>query len=176
MADHDEQARRFITLLGAHDRRLFSYILALVPNYADAEEIAQQVRLRLWQQFDQYDPDKDFGAWARTIAYYLILADRKDTTRKRMQFSTETIEAIAERVGIASDQMDDRRWALQECLGRLSESKRQLLMLYYSSEDSLREIAEQLGRSFEAVRRSLLRTRIALADCITRALRREEMR
>ena len=169
----DEKTRRFVALLGAHDRRLLSYILALVPNYANAEELAQQVRLRLWEQFDNYDVEKDFGAWARTIAYYLILAHRKSTAGQALQLSDEICDAIALKVTVSLEQNDDWHWALQECLGRLDESKRQVLMRYYSTGESLREVAAQMGRSFDAVRHSVLRTRMAIADCVERVLRRE---
>ena len=54
--------REFLRLLGEHERRLRGFILALVPHWADADDIAQEVRLRLWEQFDDYDPAKDFGA------------------------------------------------------------------------------------------------------------------
>jgi RNA polymerase sigma-70 factor (ECF subfamily) len=172
---HDK-TRHFVALIGAYDRALFGYILALVPNFADAEELAQQVRLRLWQQFDGYDPEKDFGAWAKTIAHYLILAHRKSSTQRRVQFNTETIDAITLEVSAQAERDDDRKWAMQECLGKMEEPKRRLLMQYYSTGNTLREIAAEIGRSFDAVRHSILRTRLALADCVQRVLRREEAR
>jgi RNA polymerase sigma-70 factor (ECF subfamily) len=172
---HDN-TRRFVALIGAYDRKLFAYVLALVPNFADAEELTQQVRLRLWQQFDEYDPQKDFGAWAKTIAYYLILAHRKSSMQRRIQFSTEAVEAIALEVNRQTDRDDDRNWAMQECLGKMDESKRRLLMHYYSTGNTLREIAAEVGRSFDAVRHSILRTRMVLADCVQRVMRREEVR
>jgi RNA polymerase sigma-70 factor, ECF subfamily len=173
---HNEKTARFVALVGAHDRRLFGFILSLVPNFADAEELAQQVRLRLWQQFDEYDPEKDFGAWARTIAHYLILAHYKTATAQRGRFSPQTVESIAERASEFIQQDDDRKWAMQECLGKLDESKRRLLVRYYSTGETLREIAAQIGRSFDSVRHSVLRTRMALAECIERVLKREEAR
>ena len=59
---NDDRVNQYIQLLAKHERRLRGYILALVPNYADAEDVAQDVRIRLWEQFDRYDPAKDFGA------------------------------------------------------------------------------------------------------------------
>jgi RNA polymerase sigma-70 factor, ECF subfamily len=173
---HNEKTARFVALVGAHDRRLFGYILSLVPHFADAEELAQQVRLRLWQQFDDYDAEKDFGAWARTIAHYLVLAHYKTTAAQRARFSPQTIDTIAAKASESVEQDDDRKWAMQECLGKLDESKRRLLVRYYSTGETLSEIATQVGRSFDAVRHSVLRTRLALADCIQRVLQREGAR
>ena len=59
---------RISRLLAQYEPRLRGFILTLCPNWADAEDIAQEVKLRLWEQFDEYDPARDFGAWACTIA------------------------------------------------------------------------------------------------------------
>ena len=62
------KTEQFLELLGACERSLFAYVYALAPNWQDAEEIMQRVRIRIWQQFDQYDEAKSFDAWARAIA------------------------------------------------------------------------------------------------------------
>ena len=74
----DPKTEQFLKLLGAHERSLFAYVYAIAPNWQDAEEIMQRVRIRIWQQFAQYDEARDFNAWARAIAYYLVLAYRKE--------------------------------------------------------------------------------------------------
>ena len=58
---NDERTQQYLTLLGQHEGRLLGFILSLVPNWADADDIAQEVRIRLWKQFDGYDPAKDFA-------------------------------------------------------------------------------------------------------------------
>lgn len=57
----NQRTSEFLDLLGQHERRLQSFVVALVPHLADADEIVQQTRLRLWEQFDQYDRARDFG-------------------------------------------------------------------------------------------------------------------
>ena len=79
----DEKARtnEYLRLLGRYERELQIYVLALVPNWSDADDIVQEVRIKLWNEFDRYDANRDFGAWSRTIAYYEILAARKKSSR-----------------------------------------------------------------------------------------------
>ena len=83
----DARTREFVELLSQCERRLYSYILSLVPNFNDADEIAQQTRLRLWERLDRYEPGRDFGAWACTIAHYEYLTWRGKQSRDRLQFS-----------------------------------------------------------------------------------------
>ena len=83
----NEHVERFVQLLSKCERRLNDYVLSLVPNWADAEEVLQETKLRLWQQYHEYDPTKDFGAWACTIAYYQVLTMRKRGHAKHVDLS-----------------------------------------------------------------------------------------
>ena len=160
----------FVSLLSRHERRLNAYILSLVPNWSDAEEIGQEVKVRLWEQFDRYDPERDFGAWSRTIAYYLVLSYRQGTAQRRMRFTNAAVEAIAAQVEIDSDQIERRHHALDKCMERLSESERAMLMAWCLNQKTARQISVALGRSLEATRKAILRIRQQLARCIQQRL------
>ena len=62
--DRDDRTEEFLRLLNQHERAVNAYILTLNPHWADAEDIAQETRLRLWKQFDKYQPGTDFCAGA----------------------------------------------------------------------------------------------------------------
>ena len=160
--------------LGRHERRLRGFILSLVPNWADADDIAQEVRIRLWEQFSSYDPTKDFGAWARTIAYYQILTYREKQARHRNLVSSEFVDAIAKEIAGLSEELEAEQRALADCFEKLPEAKRDVLMRYYSGQHTTREIAAELGRSFDATRQAILRARIALSDCVEETLHKED--
>jgi RNA polymerase sigma-70 factor (ECF subfamily) len=170
----DEPTREYLRLLGRHERRLRAFILSLVPNWADADDIAQEVRIRLWEQFGSYDPAKDFGAWARTIAYYQILTYREKQTRHRHMVSNQFLEAIAEEVAALSDELESEQRALLDCFEKLPQAKRELLMHYYSGQSTTRQIATESGRSFDATRQAILRARAALSDCVEESLHKED--
>ena len=161
-------------LLVRHERSLYSYILAQVPNWADADEIAQETRLRLWEQFDQFEPGTQFGAWARKIAYYQILTYRKQQQRVRIRFNEQTMELLSTEAGVRADELSPRHLALEKCLAELTDSHRELIAASYSGqEQSTRQLARQLGRTYEATRKTLLRIRQALAQCVDRRLKLE---
>lgn len=169
-----DRTTEFLRLLGPHERGLLAFVLALVPSWADADDILQEVRTRLWEQFDQYDSTKDFGVWARTIAYWQILTWRKSSRRRSATFGQDAIDLVAHHVESHAGESDDRAGALRLCLEKLAPAHRKLIDLYYSNKKSARELADELGRSFHAVRHILQRARLALADCIERTLHKQE--
>ena len=169
-----EQTRQFVALLGQHERRLNAYVLSLAPRWDDADEIVQQTRIRLWEQFAEYDPEKDFGAWARTIAYYKVLTHRKRQSRQSWQLSEDVLAQLAETAAASSScDLDPRTHALADCLTHLSDQQRELLRRCYAGCESLEQVAAGLGRSYGALRTKLYRLRLTLHECIERTLQAE---
>ena len=167
----DARAEEFLRLLGKHEARINALILAMVPDWAAAEDIGQEVRIRLWKAFDQYDPSKDFGPWCRTIAYHEVLRYIKQTKRRHPAFSPEFFETVADQMARMPDDYNDRLRALSACLRKLAEFKRRLLMRYYAGNETMHEIAERIGRSFDATRQSILRSRKSVGECVKKTLR-----
>lgn len=178
MADQASKDRgtEFVRLLAAHERRLTGYVVALMPNWNDAEDIIQQTKLRLWEQFDSYDPTKDFGTWACVIARYEVQTFRKRTARSHVHFSQEFIDRVSEQLAKAIEKSDARVSLLEECLRKLAEWQRDLLWRCCVAGDSTIQVAFQLGRKNEATRKALLRIRRGLYRCMEAAQRREANR
>ena len=172
--DPDLRRAEFTRLFQRHERGLHGYVLSLVSDVAAADEINQETSLLLWKEFDGFDPNTDFGAWARTIAYYQILAYRKKAKRERVCFDSELLEVLADRTAARWNELAARQSHLINCLTELSDFKRQVIRLYYRSGLTAKAVAERLGRSVAAVEKTLVRTRRDLYDCIETAIRREE--
>jgi RNA polymerase sigma-70 factor, ECF subfamily len=169
----EDRATEFVRLLAAHERRLSGYVVAMVPNWNDAEDIVQQTKLRLWEQFEAYDREKDFGSWACAIARYQVLAFRTRTARSRIQFSQEFIDRVSSEFAQAAAESDVRATFLEACFKKLSQWQRDLLWRCCVAEDSVSRVALQLGRKTESTRKALLRIRRKLYHCIEDARQRE---
>jgi RNA polymerase sigma-70 factor (ECF subfamily) len=65
---------------------------------------------------------------------------------------------------------DDRREALQQCMRKLNHRDRDLIVSRYQPGATARSVAEASGRSVQGTRKSLLRVRNSLLECIRRAL------
>lgn len=172
MPRSDDQSRMFLRLYARHEQEIYAYILALVPNWADADEIMQDTCVRLWEQFERFEPGTSFVAWARTIARFLVLAFRKRTGRERVHFSQAFIESLAAEVesqrGVELAQQ--RKAALMACVDELPGRNRDLLLRVYGQGGSIKSIAEALGRPLQGTYQAISRIRKALYDCINRKL------
>ena len=172
----DRNQQDFVQLLIEHERRLEGFVLALVSNWAVAEDIVQETKLRLWEQFGQFDRNQDFGAWARTIAYYQVLSYRKSRKRSREQlFGEEFLQSVAQEESSRQEEIAARQRFLAFCLEKLSEKSRELLKLVYSGEDTIRQIARKLGRSEAATYTAVQDARLRLHKCLDTELRKEQL-
>ena len=173
----DDQQCDFVLLLAEHERQLSGYVHTLVPLWQDAEDVLQTTKLRLWQQFDSFQPGTDFAAWAITIAKYMILAHRKSCQRRRVCFSDDLLETISQDVHAASSSLqDDRASALVECVRMLDAASRRLLRRFCTGRQKIVEIARELGQAPSTTRGALLRIRRSLFECVQERLHEGEGR
>jgi len=170
----DDSKATFVRLLTQSERRVYGYILKMVVDWNDADEILQETNVRLWEEFDRFQPGTDFAAWAIRVAHYQVLTWRKRRDRSRLVFGKAAIEALAMEQATANTVEGSRQAALAECLKRLSAVNRDLLTRCYSGAGTIRDVAGTLGRSTEAVYKMLQRVRLSLHKCIEQRLVMED--
>ena len=162
-----DPAEHYLVLLNGHERALAAYVHALVPERLDADDILQSCKLTMWKQFANYEPGTQFLAWARKIAFHQILNHRRGAKRKPL-YSAEPafLEAVAAEIDRVSDSLADRSEALHDCLRKLPENQRRLVLLRYYEDHDIAAIAKETDRTEAAVYKLLSRLRAALNDCV----------
>jgi RNA polymerase sigma-70 factor (ECF subfamily) len=55
--------REFIRLLTANQSRIYAYIVSLVPNFNDADDIMQETTTMMWERKEDFESGTDFVAW-----------------------------------------------------------------------------------------------------------------
>jgi RNA polymerase sigma-70 factor (ECF subfamily) len=169
------KGKLFLRLFLQNERRLYAYVLALLPNRADADDVLQEASLVMWDKFDPERPPDDFAAWGCRIAYFKVLDFRKKRQRGRALFSQAMLERVADTAAeqAATLQLDERREALAGCIEKLRPRERDLLARRFTDGASVESIAAGAGRSADAVYKALAKIRLALFDCVTRRLAAE---
>jgi RNA polymerase sigma-70 factor (ECF subfamily) len=170
----DQRRDAFARLFAKHDRWLFAYLVTLLGNPAQAEEVFQEVCVVVWRCYDQFELGTDFVKWVSVIAYNQVRRFRRESRRGGFQLSDETCDRLAADAARGADLFDFRREALRKCLAKLPASDRQLVRRCYGeTQASFKTIADDIGRPVNTVYKALNRIRRALHDCIDRTLAAE---
>jgi RNA polymerase sigma-70 factor (ECF subfamily) len=141
--DGDDDALRLLYLLYADN--VYGYVLAIVRDEHDAEDITSEVFSRLPRALARYQPGATpFAAWllrvARNAALDHLRAQRS-VPRAEVYESGESFEPPAR----------DRLTDLRAALAALPADQRQVVLLRLVAGLSPGEVADQLGRSVDAV-------------------------
>jgi RNA polymerase sigma-70 factor (ECF subfamily) len=161
---------RFVSLLARDGRRLHQFVASLVPRPADADDVLGETHLVLWREFGKFQPGTNFLAWASRVAFHQVLAWRKRQQRDRLVFTDDFLAAVADELTDAADRLEERAKALAGCVERVPPHHRELLRLRYTDGLGVEDIAGRLGRTADAVYRTLSRVRQALHECVTATL------
>ena len=150
--------------------RLHAYILSLVLDRDVAKDLLQQTNLVLLEKESDFRQGTNFGAWASRVAYFEVLAYRRNIAREKLIFSDALLEIVSE---VAEEQMESietQKDALEQCVGALSATQRDLLRKRYSSEASVAALAKSMNTNAAALYSRLYRIRSILMDCVRRKL------
>ncbi|MEM9366369.1 MAG: sigma-70 family RNA polymerase sigma factor [Planctomycetota bacterium] len=167
----DDAREQFIRLFTQHERRVYGYILSLVPNWQDADDIAQETNVKLWKEFDRFELGTDFAAWALRIAHFQVLTWRKTAARSKIAFSQDLIDLVADQHALDESDLTARQRALGRCVEELSPHHHDVLLACYAEGAKVKDIAVRLDRSVAAVHKQLQRVRLALHKCVERRTR-----
>ncbi len=165
----------FVRLLTEHQSPLRAYILSLMPNYTDTQDVLQDVNVVLWENRGSFELGTNFKAWAYQVVRYRVINERKKLRRNSwLVFDDDVANMLAgEGDQYTSDRMESRRQALRHCLEKLRPQDRALLRARYTSETNLERFATESGSRPGTLRVALYRLRAALRRCIDRRLATE---
>lgn len=72
------QKDHFHRLLTLNDKKIYAYILSVLRNANDADDVMQETSSVMWSKFSDFSPGMHFVLWEITIARYQILAFFRD--------------------------------------------------------------------------------------------------
>lgn len=147
--------------------RGFAAMLGAESSWLD--DVCQEVFIETYRALEKYDPEYSFRKWIRGIARNIVARFRTKMARERVIREGATAEllrkAVEEETLPAYCELTTVE-TMKQCLQRLSENLREMLLLRYSSRMNSDEIGEEFGQSPASVRMSLMRTRKKLIECI----------
>jgi RNA polymerase sigma-70 factor (ECF subfamily) len=154
----------FERLVPAYRRRVFGLAYSILRDRAAAEDLAQEVFVKLWQALPRYDGRARLSTWiyaiTRNAAISALRARRRDASLSDPAVAAEA-EGVAARPAAAPDEA-----MLRRRIEALPEKQRQAITLYYLDERPVEEVADMMGLPANTVKTHLHRARAGLAAAL----------
>lgn len=162
----------FVCELIAVQPDLRGFIAHLMPFPDARADILQEVNLLVWEKRDQFEPGTNFRGWVFRFARNVTMKHQKRARReKRLVFSPETLELLADDFEREDPRIDERLPVLRRCLAKLEAEDRKLLLARYTRHGAVEKLAQESQRTAASLRGLLFRLRIALRRCVERELK-----
>jgi RNA polymerase sigma factor (sigma-70 family) len=139
----------------------------MLGDQVEAEDVAQEALLRLWQHADRWKAGgSGVAAWLTRVATNLCL----DRLRRRRFVGDDAVPERADDapladVGIEGDEV---RAAVVDCIEALPDRQRAAIVLTYYEERQNQMAAETLAMQLKAFESLLFRARASLLGCVER--------
>jgi len=174
LEDSSREAEFLRRLVGSY-RDLYIYVLSIVGNRTDADDVTQEVCAVLWEKFDEFDPDRNFRKWASGFAFNVAKSFMRQQRRRRgFGLSDEILARIAFVQTAGTELFELRRERLHDCLTKLGKRDSRFLMDCYGNRTTLVRYARSHGIPVASVYTRLKRLRKNLVECVHRSLRRHD--
>lgn len=169
----------FRLLIEAHQHRVVGVIAKMLGGELEAEDLAQQVFIRVWKSAPRYEPTAKFTTWLFKITRNLVFNE----LRRRKRHGTLSLDAEPEEDRAPLQAVDhlskapdtnlmeeEMQTAIQRAIDQLPEMQRMAVILRRYDEFSYEEIADILKISVPAVKSVLFRARTELRESLKRYL------
>ena len=147
----------FEQLLDFYSKKVFRMAFMMLNDAGRAEEVTQDIFLKLWQALPAYDGRAAPSTWLYTIARNTCLS----TIRAESYRKASSLDQVPEP---AISSAGSSRIELEQYLSRLPEMQREVITLFYLEEKSIEDVAHLLDIPEGTVKSHLHRARRALGE------------
>ena len=152
----DRDPAAFDAIVETYSTRLYGYFYRLTGSRHDAEDLLQELFVRVVRTIDRYEHDGRFEAWLFRIATNLV----RDRVRRIKRSGgighpirsdggeSDPLDEVADDDGEApGEAMDrsDRLDRLQRAIDQLPEAEREVILLRHFSQMPFKEVADLMG-------------------------------
>jgi RNA polymerase sigma-70 factor, ECF subfamily len=153
---------------------LFSYARALLGgDEHDADDVVQETFITAQNRLESFRLGENFGSWLRGIARNKVLESNRAARNRRTIVDSRIIEGIEDVYAVFdAPALDEKNWAdrlrdtMKQCVERLNRNLQETVLRVYRDGLSLRETAEMLNSSPDAVAQRLSRARNLIRQCV----------
>ncbi len=172
-------AEAFRELVEAHQHRVIGTVTRMIGDANDAEDLAQQIFVRVWKSAPRWEPTAKFTTWLYTILRNLVFNE----CRRRARHKATSLDAAMDDqdrpqqfadgnvkppdTAMLDEEMQD---AIESAIQELPEAQRMAVVMRRYQDVSYEEIGEVLDLTVPAVKSLLFRARTDLREKLRKYL------
>jgi RNA polymerase sigma factor (sigma-70 family) len=157
--------RAFERLYRLHVDRVYSLCTRMLGDRVVAEEVTQDVFVRVWEKLPQFRAESAFGTWLHRVAVNVVLSHRKSAgiSQARVSGDETAIDLAPSRPVAVGERLD-----LEAAIARLPNGARRVFVLHDVEGFTHEEIGGQLGITPGGSKAQLHRARFLLRAALSR--------
>lgn len=164
----EETSTEFEQCLRAARVPLLRFVVSLVGNAQDAEDIIQRASVTMWRKFREFEKGTNFLAWSFTVASFEAKNFLRSSSRSVVSFDDNLIDKLAKDREIDIQKHDSRLETLEECMQRLDPESKALIEAVYTRGEEIKDLAKRDGRAPQTFYNRLNFIRRILTECLGR--------
>ena len=146
------EKQAFAVLVKRYERTVRAVALDVLADYHLASDVSQEAFIKAYEQLSKLRKPEAFSAWLMKIAHRCALNSAQQKL-KEPRFEMKAAEFIENPDG----QLDEEKQRLLAAVIKLPRSEKQVVMLRYLGDNSVKDIADIVGRSVGTVTKQLSR-------------------
>jgi len=154
----------FAALIRRYERPVRAVAMNVLGDHTSAQDVAQDAFVRAYENLPALRKSSAFGPWLMKITRRCALTMARQMPRE-ITFDPTNAFPPEKRDG----QLDEEKQRLLAAVVKLAESERQVVMLRYFSGQSVRDVADILGRRVGTVTKQLSRAHKRLRNILERS-------
>lgn len=151
--------QEFIQLLNKHQNIIHKVCSVYMTDYADKEDLFQEVTLQAWKAYPTFRGDAKFSTWLYRVALNTAITFFRKEKKQVPIFTTEVLPDTSE----SHNPVEEQVQAMYKAIGELSKIDKALIMLYLEDYSYI-EIGEMLGISANNVAVKMNRLKAKLKE------------
>ena len=152
----------FAVLVDRHKLNVFNICMKILRNREEAEEVAQDIFLKVFEKLDTFKQEAKFSTWLFRIAYNMSISQQRKHKVKPLGVEDHFIELSNEDELIDKlnlETIEERERKLKMAIEKLEAEQQLLLQLYYDKDMSVMDVASITNLSQSNVKVKIHRAR-----------------
>jgi len=159
-------AEALALVLQAYRRKVFALAFSFLRDRDAAEDVTQEVFVKLWRALPRYDGRASLSTWIYTITRNASVSALRARRNVSSLDDPQVLQAVEESTADVSEDAGADRASLLRLVESLPERQRQVVILFYMDERSHEEVSEMLAMPVGTVKTLLHRARARLAELV----------